>query len=141
MDGITLAVIYFSETNCLHFASEEIQSLIIKEMDIKKAIHFSTMELETTKYIQCDSLLSITDSFYNLIQEKEDSLRYPGFSAEFSNGIVIVGDLNLSFICAPNRDQLFEFSSFIFESFNLNVSECKLNLLNSPGKLLNFSNK
>ncbi|MEI6748277.1 MAG: hypothetical protein WCM93_03865, partial [Bacteroidota bacterium] len=132
-------LIYFSATNCLHFDAEDIQTLIIKAMDISKIIHFSTMELETTKLIPGDNLLCMVDTFYDLIQEEEDSLRYPGFSAEFLNKITLVGDLNLTFIYAPDTDKLFEFSAFIFDAFGLNQLECKNAILTNPNQFMRFT--
>lgn len=134
-----LELIYLSEKCCLHFAKEHIQSLIIKAMDISKVIHFSTMALETTKCIPADELICHADTFYDLIQEEEDSLRFPGFSAEFSNNITLVGDFNLSFLYAPDTDQLFEFSAYIFEAFGLNKTDCKKVVLNNPNEIIRFT--
>lgn len=108
-------------------------------MNISKVIHFSTMELETTNCIPGDNLLSAADTFYDLIQEEEDSLRYPGFSAEFSNKITLVGDFNLSFIYALDTDQLFEFSAFIFDAFGLNKADCKNVILKNPNEIIRFT--
>ncbi len=117
-----LELIYFSESNCLHFTSEELQRLVVKTIDIDTIIHFSIMGLESTKFIAGDNFLSIADTFFDLIQETEDSLRFPGFSAELSNGIKLFGDLNLTYIKAENIKSLFEFSIFIFNAFNLDMS-------------------
>jgi hypothetical protein len=135
-----LRLVYFADSNCLHFASEDIQTLLIRAMDISKAIHFSIMDFETLKFIPDNNLLCSTDSFYDLIQEAEDSLRFPGFSAEFSNGIKLVGDLNLSYLYSECIETLFQFSSLIFNEFDLKTDECKNLLLNNPGQILDLCN-
>jgi hypothetical protein len=139
MKNRPLELIYFPDTTCLHFASEDIQSMIIKAMDISKIIHFSTMELETEEFIPGDDLLCMADTFYDLIQEEEDSSRYPVFCAEFSNKITLVGDLNLTFIYAPDTDLLFEFSTFIFNAFGLNKTDCKNTVLNCPNEIMSLT--
>jgi len=134
-----LELIYLSGKCCLHFSKEQIQTLIIKAMDISKVIHFSTMELETTKFFPSDNLLSVAATFYDLIQEEEDSLRFPGFSAEFQNKITLVGDFNLSFIYAPDTDKLFEFAAFIFDAFGLNKIDCKDLILKNPNEIISLT--
>jgi len=133
-----LRLIYFSKTNCLHFASEEFQSVVIKVPDILHLVHFSIMELESCKLNPADDLIGNFSSFYDMIQESEDSLRFPGFYAGFSNGIEITGDSNLTFLSHKEPDSLFEFCRQIFETLGLDMITCKSNLMDHHDKLLQF---
>lgn len=141
MEKTGLELIYFPSKQCLHFASEDIQTLIIRAIDISVVIHFSMRDLETGVFIPNDELPAKFNTFFDLIQDAENSLRNPGFIAEFKSGIKLAGDFNLTYIYATNTESLFEFSSLIFDAFNLNKLDSKEVLLNNPSHIIRFTNK
>jgi hypothetical protein len=131
--GLTL--LFLESQTSIQFASETIQELIFKEMNISNIRHFSYADI-SSKIFKADYLLPQFDTFYTLVKISGDELRYPETMMELDNGISLHFDFNLSTIKANSYDLLIGFVSFIFDAYNYKREECVQLIFNNTGRII-----
>jgi hypothetical protein len=118
---------YYSKSNTFGFISEEIQDLIMNNISISEITGFSVQDFETYELIPSDHLLMNATSILGIVREEDNNL-YWGYALELKNGIRISTDMNVTYVTAPSREQLFDYCTFIFIHCGQNPEEC-LNLI------------
>lgn len=118
---------YYSKSNTFGFISEDIQDIIMNNIAISEITGFCVADKETYELIPSDHLLENATSILGIVREEDNNL-YWGYALELKNGIRVRTDMNVTYVTAPSREQLFDYCTFIFTQCGQDPEEC-LNLI------------